>query len=189
MIINKFSLPVYLLSAGIITCILAVIYGAVQQNYRVNANDPQIQIAREIDTKIRQGKPVDNFFADTIDIAQSLSPVAVLYDNTGRPIRSSGYLDGNMLQLPAGVFDFVKSHGEHQVTWQPRSGVRMAMVVKSADVPPVGFVASGRSLQEVEIREHNLMTMVFLGWLICIALLLIHAVLQFYAAGQKVLNN
>ena len=123
--------------------------------------------------------------ADTIDIAQSLSTFVALYDANGKPLRSSGYLDGKMPELPAGVFDFAKSHGEHQVTWQPRSGVRMAMVIISSNSSPVGFVAAGRSLQEVEVREHNLVTMVFLGWIICVGLVLLHAGLQFYRNRQN----
>ena len=101
------------------------------------------------------------------------------------PVRSSGYLDGKMPELPAGVFDFAKTQGEHEVTWQPRNGVRMAMVIISSNSFPVGFVAAGRSLQEIEVREHNLITMVFLGWIICIGLVLLHAVLQFYRTGQN----
>ena len=90
-----------------------------------------------------------------------------------------------MIELPAGVFDFAKTQGEHEITWQPRSGVRMAMVIVSSNVSPVGFVAAGRSLQEVEVREHNLITMVFLGWLVCIGLVLFHAALQFHRTRQK----
>ena len=90
-----------------------------------------------------------------------------------------------MLQLPAGVFDFAKTQGEHEITWQPRSGVRMAMVVISSNFSPVGFIVAGRSLQEVEVREHNLIIMAFLGWLVCIGLLLLHAALQFHRTTEN----
>ena len=182
---KTFSFLNYLFVVIIITVIFGVIYATVQQNYRTGANDPQIQIARDINAKLHQGKPVDNFFADTIDIAQSLSTFATLYDANGKPVRSSGYLDGKMPELPAGVFDFAKNHGEHEVTWQPRSGVKMAMVIVSSNAFPVGFIASGRSLQEVEVREHNLITMIFLGWIICIGLVLFHGGLQFYIQRTK----
>jgi hypothetical protein len=61
----------------------------------------------------------------------------------------------------------------------------MAMVIISSNASPVGFVAAGRSLQEVEVREHNLITMIFLGWIVCMGLLLLHAGLQFYRNRQN----
>lgn len=182
---KKFPFLNYFFVVIITTVIFVVIYATVQQNYRTGANDPQLQIARDINAKLHQGKPVDNFFADTIDIAQSLSTFATLYDANGKPVRSSGYLDGKMPELPAGVLDFAKIHGGHEVTWQPRSGVRMAMVIISSNAFPAAFVASGRSLQEVEVREHNLITMIFLGWIICIGLVLFHGGLQFYIQRTK----
>ena len=182
---KKITILQYLIAGAIITVIFAVTYAAVQQGYRTAANDPQIQIARDINTRLRQGKPVDAFFADSVDITNSLSAFAIVYDVAGRPIRSSGYLDGKMLQLPAGVFDYARIHGAHEVTWQPRDGVRMAMAIVKTAAASIGFVASGRSLQEVELREHNLVTMMFIGWLVCIALLLMHALAYSYTGGQK----
>ncbi len=182
---KRISFLNYLLAMAVITVILGVVYATVQQSYRTAANDPQIQIARDIDIKLQEKKTIDNFFEDTIDIAQSLSIVAILYDANGKPIRSSGYLNGKMPQLPAGVFDYTKAHHEYAVTWQPQKSVRMAMVIISTNASPVGFVATGRSLQEVEVREHNLVTIVFIGWIICIGLVLLYAALQFYRVREN----
>jgi sensor histidine kinase regulating citrate/malate metabolism len=181
---KKLSFLNYLMVITIITVIFGVTYATVQQSYRTAANDPQIQIARDINASLQQGKTVEGFLADTIDIGQSLSTFVALYDANGKPVRSSGDLDGKMPELPAGVFEFAKSHGEHQVTWQPRSGVRMAMVIVSSTASPVGFVAAGRSLQEVEVREHNLIIMIFTGWIVCSVLILIHAEVQFYKSSK-----
>lgn len=175
----------YFLMIAIVTVISGIIYATVQQVYRSGANDPQTQIARDINSKLLQGKPVENFFVDTIDIAQSLSVFNMLYDDAGKPILSSGYLNDKMPELPVGFFEFAKKNGEHDVTWQPRPGVRMAMVIVSSNSSPVAFVASGRSLQEVEIREHNLVTIIFFGWIICIALVLLHAAINFYTSRQN----
>jgi len=176
---TKFSFLNYLTVMAILTVVFGIIYVTVQQSYRTAANDPQIQIARDFAAAIHRGRPVEGFFTDSIDIAQSLSPFKILYDAKGKPIRSSGYLDGKMIQLPAGVFDFVRAHGEHSVTWQPGSGVRIAMVIVSSGASPAGFVAAGRSLQEIEVREHNLIIIIFIGWALCIVLILIHAEVQF----------
>jgi len=185
-VMKKFSWLIYPFMIGIITIIFGVVYATVQQNYRSGADDPQIQIACDINLKLHEGKAINSFFADSVSIAQSLSPFVVLYDANGKPQCSSGYLNGKMPELPRGVFDFAKANGEHNVTWQPQRGVRMAMVIVTSNSSPVGFVAAGRSLQEVEIREHNLITMIFIGWILCIALILFHAVLQFY---NKTKNN
>ena len=138
------------------------------------------KVARDINERLQQGKPIENFFADTIDIAQSLSTFIALYDATGQPIRSTGYLGGKMPELPAGVFDFAKTHAEHKVTWQPRKGLRIAMVIISSNSSNVSFVAAGRSLQEVEVREHTLVTMVIFGWTMSVGLVVLLVALQFY---------
>jgi hypothetical protein len=171
-----FSFFNYLTVMVILTVVFGVIYVTVQQSYRTAANDPQVQIARDIAAAIHLGRPVERFFKDTIDIARSLLPFEILYDAGGKPIRSSGYLDGKMIQLPPGVFDFARAHREHSVTWQPGSGIRIAMVIVSSGA---GFVAAGRSLQEIEVREHDLITITFIGWALCIVLILIHAEVQF----------
>ena len=179
---KKFSWLDFLFVMAIITIVFGVIYASVQQCYRSGADDPQIQLVRDINLQLYEGKPIERFFDDSINIAQSLSPFVVLYSANGKPLRSSGYLNGKMPELPAGIFDFAKANGEHNVTWQPQTGVRMAMVILYANSSQVGFIAAGRSLQEVEIREYNLITMILIGWIMCVAVILFRAVLQFYKA-------
>ncbi len=186
---KTFPFVTYLICIAVITVMFGVTYASVQQVYRTGADDPQVQMANDINTKLQQGKSIDNFFSDTINISKSLSPFVVLYDKAGKPLRSSGFLNGKPPELPSGVFDFTKLHGEHRVTWQAGSGVRMAMVVINSNPSPVGFIATGRSLKEVEIREHNLMAMLFFGWIISIALLLLHALWQFYTKTKFIKNE
>ena len=85
-----------------------------------------------------------------------------------------------MLELPPGVFDFAKKNGEHHLTWQPQNDVRIGMVIVKVNSSPVNFVAAGRSLQEVEIREHNLVTMIVIGWILCVGLILLYGVVEYY---------
>lgn len=174
----------YLICMTVITVMLGVIYASVQQVYRTSADDPQVEMVNDLSTKLQQGKSIDNFFNDTINISQSLSPFVAIYDKAGKPLRSSGFLYGKLPDLPSGIFDFAKLHGEHRVTWQPGSGVRIAVVIKSTSSSAVGFAASGRSLKEVEVREHNLITNIFFGWIISIVLILLHALLQFYNTSK-----
>ena len=177
---KKFSWLDFLFVMTIITIVFGVIYATVQQCYRSGADDPQIQLVRDINFKLHEGKSIERFFDDSINIAQSLSPFVVLYNANGKPLQSSGYLNGKMPELPAGVFDFAKTNGEHNVTWQPQVGVRMAMVILYSNSSEVGFIAAGRSLQEVEKREHNLVTMLLIGWIMCMGLALLYLLIQFY---------
>lgn len=60
----------------------------------------------------------------------SASCAARLAEDAGRPVVSSGTLDGKPPTLPRGVFVYTAKAGEDRVTWQPRSGVRQAVVVR-----------------------------------------------------------
>jgi hypothetical protein len=161
----------FLLSCGILTAVVMLIYATVQQNYRQNANDPQVKMAMEIRDRLSEGRSVESFFSgDTVDLSRSLDVFSSLYNAKGEAIRSSGLLDGKLPKLPDGVFDFVRQHGEERVTWQPRASVRMAMVLLRTGTPTVGFIGVGRSLKEVEVREGNLLRMVFSCWVIVMIL-------------------
>ena len=165
----------HLSMAAIVTILCGLIYVSVQQSYRSGANDPQLQLARDIAAKLKDNHPADWLFPkDTIEISESLAPFVVLYNDSGEPTQSTGLLDGHLPKMPKGVFDFTRKNKEDVLTWQPRRGVRMAMVIESVQSSPVAFVAVGRSLQEVEKRVSNLITMVFIGWVICIVVIIVH---------------
>ena len=165
--------------AVIVTILSGVIYVTVQQSYRSGANDPQLQIANDIVNALKTHRSIDHLLPnDTIEISESLSSFVVLYDNNGNPIRSTATLDGQVPKLPKGVFDFTKRNKEDVFSWQPRKGVRMATVVEYVQSSDISFVAVGRSLQEVEKRESSLTLMVLLGWLVCIAVIVLNGIIS-----------
>src|SRR5258706_9809953 len=157
----------HIASAAIVTILTALTYASVQQTYRSGANDPQLQLARDISYQLRKGAPIDKWFnGDTVEISQSLSVFNTLYNDKNEPVLTTGGLNGKMPVLPKGVFDVAKKKGENVFTWQPQSGVRVAIVLKSLQSSAgFSFVAAGRSLYEVEQREENLRWMVFINWL------------------------
>ncbi len=172
-------------SALIITILCGLVYVTVQQSFRSGANDPQLQIARDIANDLNTNHSTNQLFPkDTIDISKSLALFVVLYNKAGEPIQSNGLLDGNLPKLPTGTFVFTKKNHEDVISWQPGRGVRMAMVIESVQSPNVGFVAAGRSLLEVEKRISNLTKMVFIGWIICIGIIFIHGFLTSYYARK-----
>ncbi|HYK44401.1 MAG TPA: hypothetical protein VEV83_04490 [Parafilimonas sp.] len=168
-------------AAVILTCGILLVYASVQQAHRSAANDPQLQLARDLGIALNSGKTVNNLFPkDTIDIAQSLAVFAETFDEQGNPLRSTGLLNGQLPQPPAGVLDFTKNNQEDVITWQPENGVRMAMVYEKVNAAGTGFVAVGRSLKEVELRENKLVRMVAIAWIACLAVLLVHLLVQIY---------
>jgi hypothetical protein len=159
----------------VITIICGLIYAAVQQTYRTAANDPQLQMAKDITVALNKGgSPGSLFPKDTIEISESLATFITFYDKNGTPLRSSGLLFGKMPVPPKGVFDFTKKNGEDVLSWQPATGVRMALVMEAVHSNEVAFVAAGRSLMETEKRESNLVKMVMIGWFLCLGIIGIH---------------
>ncbi len=193
MLRTTYSRPALLFNAvilvGIATGVALALYAIPQQVLRTGANDPQIQMATDLAARLdRVG--VTNGLLQTldytgrvVDIDQSLSPFLIVYDNQGRALGSNAQLDGITPVPPSGVFDYVRSHGEERVTWQPRHGshvVRIAAVVERVNGPAPGFVLAGRSLREVEAREHQVRNMAGLTLFGMLALIVIGTLVYGY---------
>lgn len=170
----------YLSAIAVITIIMGLIYASVQQSYRSNANDPQKQIAHDLKERLERKGMNEADFADTVRLDNSLAVFKILYDEHGVPLRSTGYIGYSTPRLPLGVLDFVLSHGEDWITWQPRKDIRLATGILRVNTAPVAYLAVGRSLREVEERESYLVEMIVAGWIICIAFVLIHALFDYY---------
>ncbi len=174
----RYSIPL----AVVITLLCGLLYATVQQNFRQNANDPQIQIAEDTASVLNGGLNVKDVVPDDqIDVSASLSPFLIVFDKNGKVASSDAVLDGKIPTPPPGVLDYVASGGEtnfgslkkriifkieggseeNRITWEPKDGVRLAAVITKYDN---GFVLVGRNLREVEIREDNLTHMIFAGW-------------------------
>jgi hypothetical protein len=149
-----------------ITLLSGLVFGVAQQILRLDANDPQIQIAEDAAVALSIGVEPRSLIPPTqTDIASSLSPFITIFDANGVPVASSGILDGQMPKLPSEVFTYVTQHGQDRITWQPRGGVRSALIVTRFSGQKGGFVAVGKSLREVENRTQSIGLIVFAGWL------------------------
>lgn len=159
-----------LLPMALSTVCLGAVEVAVQQSYRMPADDPQIQMAQDAASNNALAKAAVAALRERypgVDIARSLAPWLAVYDSRGVLIDSSAKLDGYGPVPPAGVFASAAASGEDRITWQPRPGVRAAIVVR--ETSDHGFVVAGRSLREVEKRESNLMRMMTIAWGFAIA--------------------
>jgi len=171
-----FGRPALLMNAVVLTGISTILglalYAIPQQVLRQGANDPQIEMAGNLESMLsrygvndglRQGALLQ--YGGTVDMARSLSPFLIVYDDEGRALGSNAELEGKTPAPPSGVFDYVRQHGEERVSWQPRPGVRIAAVVRRVAGSQPGFVLAGRSLREVEAREAQVEQMAGLAWL------------------------
>lgn len=156
--------------ALVITMLSGLVYVAVQQDLRQGANDPQIQMAQDAAAQLEAGQqPQAVVGAGKVDMAHSLAPYLIVYDQAGNPIASGVQLDGQTPTLPQGVFASVTQSGEDRLSWQPQPGVRSAAVVTRFGGSHPGFVLAGRSLLEVEKRESQLTQEVVSAWIVATA--------------------
>ena len=129
--------------------------GLAQQAIRQPANHPQAEIARSAVSRLDAGEsPAAVIPIAKVDIAESKDPFVIVVDGQRAVLASSASLDGQVVLPPPGVFDYVRSHGEDQITWQPAAGVRSWIVV---DAFRDGFVIAGRSPADGEAASYLLM--------------------------------
>ncbi len=155
--------------AVVVTMVAGLAYGLDQQNLRSGANDPQIQLAEDAAARLDAGATATAVVASSatrVDIARSLAPFVIVYDLRDQPMASSGELDGAVPVPPQGVTLSART-SEDRVTWQPRSGVRIAAVVVGYRG---GAVLAGRSLRLVEQRADDALAVTAVLWVAALVL-------------------
>lgn len=164
--------------AAIITLLCGIIFIATQQSFRSTADDPQYQLVEDGAAAINNGADPKSLVnpAPAIETSKSLAPFMIIYEASGSLIASNANLDGKALTIPKGVLSYIEEHGSDAATWQPRSGVRLAMVGMKSDAGKV--VIAGRSLRKVEERIVRLGEQVLFGWGCSLVGLLIVVIFQ-----------
>lgn len=100
-----------------VTLLALLVYGTVQQALSTSANDPQIQLAQDAAAALANGVSPQTIVGNgTVDIAKSLAPYLVIYDDRGQALAASARLDGATPILPTGVLAYVREHGEDRIT-------------------------------------------------------------------------
>ncbi len=164
--INRETFRTWIPFAVAITLLCGLIYVSVQQVLRQSANDPQIQIAEDTATALNQGADPNSVIPDSsVDMAKSLAPFIIIYDDSGVAVASTATLNGKTPMPPRGIFDYVKANGEDRLTWQPKPGVRIATVVTRYAGVRSGYVLAGRSMREVENRIDDEVKIITGAWL------------------------
>jgi len=157
-----------------ITLICGIVYIVVQQNYRLTANDPQTQMANDAANAVSKGTDPKTLITNPpLELSTSLSPYLIIYNETGESVASGVILNGEIPKLPSGVLAFVKNHGEDVITWQPRGGIRQAVVIRKTTGDKLYFVTAGRSLRKTEERISLLAKQVEFGWICSLIILFV----------------
>ncbi len=172
---------IWILALILTTAFCGLVYVSVHQVLRQSANDPQIEIAQDTANLLNSGQKIEAIMpAGKVDPSISLAPFIIVYNDNQQVTASSVSLDNQTPQLPKGVLDFVKNHGEEKLTWQPKNGIRIASVITKYNG---GFVLAGRSLKEVELRVDRLSHTVLMVWLA--AFLTVSTLTLFYTKLSK----
>ncbi len=144
--------------AVITTFLIGFSYLANQQNLRVSASDPQIQLAEDYAVYLKDGNyPDDLSQFQKVNIDQSLSTFVIIMDDSGKVIGSSASLDSKSPTPPQSSIDDAKKNGQNRFTWEPKEGIRSAVVLVRIEGTKPGYVLVGRSLREIEKRERALL--------------------------------
>ena len=158
------SLALFLPAAVALTFAAVVTVVAVQQDLRMGANDKPQQLAEDGARALDAGTSpaaIAGAEAGEVSIDSSLAPFIAVYDAQGTVVATNGSLDGRPPAIPLGVLQAAQATGRDAVTWQPRGGVRVALVV----VPwRGGTIAAGRSLRAIESRIDAIQLLVLVGW-------------------------
>jgi len=164
--------------ATTVTLVYIAIYAVVQQTYRTSADDPQVQIARDVAQQLAGGAAIETVVPiQTVDISRSLKPFVMVFDRQNQLVATNARLNGQNPAVPSGVIDTARQKGENRVSWQPAHAVRAAVVAVAVPGSDGSVVLSGRSLQEVEEREASLSASLAAGW--CVTLLATIVVVAF----------
>jgi hypothetical protein len=164
--VKKMVVPAVILV--LVTIVLGCAYVADQQILRQGANDPQIQLAEDAAAALSRGASAPAIVSSgaQIDISESLSPFITIFNKQGTILQSSGVLGILPPAPPRGVFNYMQTHSEDRITWEPRAGVRIAAVIVSFKGRAAGYVLAGRLLTEVEKREGALFWQFFTAWIL-----------------------
>lgn len=141
--------------AGIllVTFMCGVVLFAVAYTHKELANDPQISLAKDTVHALEKGRSTNNLLPDLIiELENGQSLYGVIYDDNLKPISYSATLEGKPPVPPKGVFEHAKQSGSNTVTWQPKDGIRSAIVVARYDGIRKGYVMFGRSVEAAESR-------------------------------------
>jgi hypothetical protein len=161
---------VWLAIVGAATLVLGAAYSMVQQEARLAANDTPISVTESARRLLESGSaPVDVVAKQKTNLRTDNWVFTIVTDSSRHVLASSANLDGKTPLPPQGVFDYTKDHGTDKITWQPDSGVRLAIYVSTYKSDnDSGYIISGQSLKLTEQRINRLSLIAVVSWVITV---------------------
>lgn len=176
--ITRQSLRLWLLAVTIGTGLLLFEYVGLQQSLRMGLNDPQLQMAQDIASRLRQGaSPSSVTPTALVDESHTLAPFVTIVDNNINVLASSGKIGDQVPLPPTSAFPDSQKRGNNWFTWQhDNNTIRDAAVIVPYTGAHNGYVLVARSMSQVENTiSHitDLAGLTLLGILIVPALVLL----------------
>lgn len=110
----------------------------------------------------------------------------MVYDSSGVPEFGTGFLNGELAEVPVGVIEAAFANGHNSVTWQPDDGLRFATVsVRAGDE----VVLAGQSLAPSESRIDRIQILLLLAWFVSIVALGVGAFLHLRFAKRHLVRH
>ena len=153
----------------IISTVFGTLYVLVLQQNRLQANDIPTNVANEAANVLGSITNIPENQIARLNVLETTNPFFMVYDLKGNPIAGSGYIDGKLAELPAGVIKHATPGKNHAVTWAPTENMRFATVTVASNK---FYVTAGQSLANVERRADTLRKWWFLGYAISIGVTL-----------------
>lgn len=156
--------------ALLISLIAFVLYGAIQQSLRLAADQPQTSMAVDAARDVAGGRNPQEITPGYVDMSQSAAPFLIIYDQYGKVVSGNGYLDNSIPQVPIGVLSAAQNDKTHNVTWEPKNGIRVASAsARAGDY----YVLGGRSLTQTEKWTSNAFKLLGILWLLGLAIIFV----------------
>lgn len=159
-----------LLSVWVAGCLVATAgalgaYLVAQQVGRRTADDvPQALVTEQV-AALAVRPPATGILDATQPLSSRSTPFVIVYDAAHRVVSSTARLDADTPGVPAGTLDQAARSGRAAVTWQPRAGVREAVVAQPwVGASGSGVVVAGVGLGTTEERARSVLLLVFAGW-------------------------
>ena len=146
-----------------VTLLCLLMYLSLQQMYRNNLNDPQIQVSQEVKEALDAGTAPKDLISpgSQINIEDSLSTFLIVYGKDKKPIAATGRLEDKVPVLSEDIFMRVDKNGEVRTTWEPKNKVHIASVIQKSNEY---YILVGRSMKEIENRILVLGIQILIAW-------------------------
>lgn len=145
-------------AAIIATFAFGSIYVTFQQIGRHAANTAPAAAAA---ARLQQSGP-DTTAGPWLELAPDSGVFLIVYGGDNNAVSSTVTLHGTIPVVPSGVLEAARAAGTDTVTWQPETGLRMAIVARQAAGK---VVVAGQSLAPFEAGDRMTLMILGTGWM------------------------